>query len=96
MPVMRRQLRPIVGSIFAMLALCLLAGTAFAQSVPSGGGAGLSQLFQGLTPQERQAIMDQLGSGGGLGPGTSSIVPGFDQSMGGLNRGQSPFHHYSR
>jgi len=44
------------------------------------------QLFQGLTPDEQQTIMNQLGSGGALGPGTSSSPLGFEQPPGGTSQ----------
>jgi polysaccharide biosynthesis/export protein len=42
----------------------------------------LLQLFQGLTPDQQQAIMNQLGSGGALGTGTTSSPLGFEQANG--------------
>lgn len=46
------------------------------------------QMFQGLSPEEQQAIMNQLGSGGALGTGTTSLTPGFAQSLGNSNQSQ--------
>ncbi len=87
MRLMRRRLGLIVGPIFAILAFWLLAGTALAQTFPaSGAGGGLMQMFQGLSPEQQQAIMNQLGSGGALGTGTTPLNPGFAQSS---NRGES-------
>jgi protein involved in polysaccharide export with SLBB domain len=44
------------------------------------------QMFQGLTPDEQQAIMNQLGSGGALGSGTSALT--FGQSLGNMSQAQ--------
>jgi protein involved in polysaccharide export with SLBB domain len=91
MRVMRRPFGLIVGLIFAILAFWLPAGTALAQTPPASGGGvgGLMQMFQGLSPEQQQAIMNQLGSGGVLGTGTTSLNPGFAQSPGSSNRGES-------
>lgn len=79
MRLLRRPLGPLAGWVLAFFGLWLLAGSAQAQSL-SGGGAGggggvggLMQMFQTLSPDEQQAIMNQLSSGGALGPGTSAL-----------------------
>src|SRR5690348_4376177 len=88
MRVTRRPFGPLAGRIFAILGLWLIAGTALAQTSPAAGGSGLMQMFQGLSPEEQQAIMNQLGSGGALGTGTTSLTPGFAQSLGNSNQSQ--------
>jgi len=79
---LRRPFRPLARWVFALLGLCIVAGLAYGQSASlsgGGGGGGLLQLFQGLTPDQQQAIMNQLGSGGALGSGTTSSPLGFEQ-----------------
>jgi polysaccharide biosynthesis/export protein len=91
---LRRPFGPLAGWVFALLALWLMAGSAYAQTAPlsgtggsgSGGGSGLMQMFQGLSPDEQQALMNQLGSGGALGPGTSALT--FGRSLGNLGQSQ--------
>src|SRR5690348_14744168 len=84
MRLMRRPLGPLASWVFTFFGLLLVASTAYAQTSGLAGGAGLTQMFQGLTPDEQQAIMNQLGSGGALGPGTSALT--FGQSLGSLNQ----------
>lgn len=88
MRLMRLPFGPLVGWVFAIFSLWLLAGTALAQTSPSSGGGGLMQLFQGLSPEEQQAIMNQLGSGGALGTGTTALTPGFARSLESSNLSQ--------
>lgn len=76
---LRFSLRPLGACLLAILGVWHLAGTAQAQTSPLGG-SGLLQMFQGLTPQEQQTIMNQLGSGGALGTGTTALT--FGQSLG--------------
>lgn len=90
---LRRPFGPLAGWVLSILGIWLLAGSAYAQSSLSGGG-GLLQLFQGLTPEEQQAIMNQLGSGGTLGSGTSTSPLGFAQSLG--NTSQSQMQQYQQ
>ncbi len=85
MRLLRRPFGPFPGWIFAFFGLWLIAGAAYGQASVSGG-SGLLQMFQGLTPQEQQAIMNQLGSGGALGPGTSAVT--FGQSLGNMGQTQ--------
>jgi polysaccharide biosynthesis/export protein len=88
MRLLRRPLGQYVGCLFMLFGLWLLADSAYAQTSPlsSGTGGGLMQIFQGLSPQEQQAIMNQLGSGGALGPGTSALTLG--QSVGNMSQSQ--------
>ncbi|MGH8289038.1 MAG: SLBB domain-containing protein [Steroidobacteraceae bacterium] len=83
-----RSFWPIAGWVFALLVLWLLASAAYAQTSPlsGGGGGGLAQMFQGLSSDEQQALMNQLGSGGTLGPGTSALS--FGHALGNLNQSQ--------
>src|SRR5690348_16408308 len=89
MRLMRRPFRPLAGLLFAFIGLWLLAGSAHAQSSSLGGG-GAMDLFQGLTPEEQQAILGRLGAGN-LGGGTSTLNqhPGQLGSTGGLNQPQT-------
>ena len=90
MRLLRRPLGPHVGWFFALLSFWLLAGSAYGQTAPvggGGGGSGLLQMFQTLSPDEQQAIMNQLSSGGALGPGTSALALG--QSSGNLSQSQT-------
>ena len=80
---MRRRLRPLAGLIFAFLGLWVLAGEAHAQA--SG-----SDLFQGLTSEEQQAVLSRLGAGN-LGGGTSTLnqLPGQLSSTGSSSSSQA-------
>ncbi|MGH8297626.1 MAG: hypothetical protein ACRETZ_19315, partial [Steroidobacteraceae bacterium] len=84
---MRRPFGPLAVLLFAFLGLWLLSGSVHAQTSLSSGGMG--SLFQGLTPEEQQAILGRLGAGN-LGGGTSTLtqLPGQLGSMGALS--QSP------
>lgn len=87
MRLFRCPLEPLAGWLFAFFGLWLIAGPAYAQTSPlsgGGGSGGLMQLFQGLTPEEQQTIMNQLGSGGALGTGTSALT--FGRSLGNLSQ----------
>lgn len=85
MRLMRRPFGPLAGWILALFGLWLLAVSAYAQtSGLSGGTGGIMQMFQGLTPDEQQALMNQLGAGGTLGPGTSALT--FGQSLGNVSQ----------
>lgn len=91
MRLLRRPFGPLAGWVFAFLGLCLIAGSAYGQASSGSGGGGLGsgglmQMFQGLTPDEQQAIMNQLGSGGALGSGTSALT--FGQSLGNMSQAQ--------
>ena len=91
MRLMRRPFRPLTGLLFAFIGLWLLAGSAQAQTSSLGGDAsgGAMDLFQGLTPEEQQAILGRLGAGN-LGGGTSTLnqLPGQLGSTGSLNQPQ--------
>lgn len=84
MRLFRSPLAPLAGWFFAFVCLWLVSGSAYAQTSPlsgaGGAGGGLMQMFQGLTPDEQQSLMNQLGSGGALGPGTSALT--FGRSLG--------------
>lgn len=84
MRLMRRPFGPLAGLLFAFVGLWLLSGAAHAQST-----GGMSSLFQGLSPQEQQAILGRLGAGN-LGGGTSTMtqLPGQLGSTGSLNQSQ--------
>ena len=86
MRLMRRPFGPLAGLLLAFFGFWLLAGSANAQSF-SGGGA--MDLFQGLTPDEQQAILSRLGANN-LGGGTSTLnqLPGQLGSSGSLNQSQ--------
>jgi polysaccharide export outer membrane protein len=90
MRLMRRPFGPLAGLLFVFLGLWLLSGSAHAQSA-----GGLGSLFQGLTPQEQQAILGRLGAGN-LGGGTSTItqLPGQLGGTGVL--GQSQMQQYQQ
>lgn len=83
MRLMRRPFGPLAGVLFAFVGFWLLSGAAHAQSA-----GGMSSLFQGLSPQEQQAILGRLGAGN-LGGGTSTItqLPG-QLGSGSLNQSQ--------
>jgi polysaccharide biosynthesis/export protein len=87
MRLMRRPFGPLAGLLFAFFGIWLLAGTAHAQDLSSGGGG---DLFQGLTSEEQQAILSRLGAGN-LGGGTSTLnqLPGQLGGTGSLNQAQS-------
>lgn len=89
MRLMRSPFGPLAGLLFALLGLWLLAGQAHAQTSPLSGGDA-TDLFQGLTSEEQQAILGRLGAGN-LGGGTSTLnqLPGQLGSAGGLNQPQS-------
>lgn len=89
MRLLRCPLESLAAWVFAFFGFWLIAGSAYAQTSPlsgagGGSGGGLMQMFQGLTPDEQQAIMNQLGSGGALGTGTSSLT--FGRSLGNLSQ----------
>jgi polysaccharide biosynthesis/export protein len=87
MRLLRRPLAPLVGWVFVFFGLWLIAGSVYAQTSPlsgaGGGSGGLMQMFQALTPDEQQSLMNQLGSGGTLGPGTSALT--FGRSLGNVS-----------
>ncbi|HEV2270382.1 MAG TPA: SLBB domain-containing protein [Steroidobacteraceae bacterium] len=88
---MRRPFGPLAGLLFAFIGLWLLAGSAHAQSSSLGGDTGgAMDLFQGLTPEEQQAILGRLGAGN-LGGGTSTLnqLPGQLGATGSLNQPQT-------
>jgi polysaccharide biosynthesis/export protein len=89
MRLMRSPFGPLAGVLFALIGLWLLAGPAHAQTSSLSGG-GAMDLFQGLTPEEQQAVLSRLGAGN-LGGGTSTLnqLPGQLGSSGGLNQPQS-------
>lgn len=89
MRLMRRPFGPLAGLLLAFFAFWLLAGSATAQNTSlSSAGSGMD-LFQGLTPEEQQAILSRLGAGN-LGGGTSTLnqLPGQLGSLGALNQSQ--------
>jgi len=77
MRVMRSLLR-LLGAL-TVLAGCLLADPALVlgQNAPS---AEELQIFQGLSPEQQQAILESLGKGGGLGLGGGDQGNGFGAS----------------
>jgi len=85
MHLMRRTLVPLAGFLLAFWGLWLLAGPVYAQ-VSSGAE---SDLFQGLTPEEQQAVLSRLGAGN-LGGGTSTLneLPGQLGASGQLSQSQ--------
>jgi protein involved in polysaccharide export with SLBB domain len=89
MRLIRSPFGPLAGLLFVLIGLWLAPPPAYAQdSSLSGGGA--MDLFQGLTPEEQQAVLGRLGAGN-LGGGTSTLnqLPGQLGSSGGLNQPQS-------
>ena len=88
MRLMRLPLRPLAGLLLASLGLWLLAGSVYAQTSSLGGG-GATDLFQGLSSEEQQAILGRLGAGN-LGGGTSNLnqLPGQLGPSGTLNSAQ--------
>jgi polysaccharide biosynthesis/export protein len=90
MHLLRRPLGPLAGWVFAFFSFWLIAGSAFGQASGGGGagigGGGLMQMFQSLTPDEQQTVMNQLGSGGALGTGTTALT--FGQSLGNMSQSQ--------
>lgn len=90
MRLMRRPFGPLAGLLFAFLGFWLLAGAAHSQTSPLSGGGGAMDLFQGLTPEEQQAVLSRLGAGN-LGGGTSTLnqLPGQLSGSGALNPSQS-------
>lgn len=90
MLLLRRPFGPLAGWLCVFFGLWLAAGVAYGQASGGGegggAGGGLMQMFQSLTPDEQQAIMNQLGSGGALGSGTSAVT--FGQSLGNSNQSQ--------
>jgi polysaccharide export outer membrane protein len=87
MRLMRCPFGPLAGLLIAFLGLWLLAGSANAQTSSLSSGGALD-LFQGLTPEEQQAILSRLGANN-LGGGTSTLnqLPG-QIGAGSLNQGQ--------
>jgi polysaccharide export outer membrane protein len=83
MHLMRRPFGPLAGLLFAFFVLWGFAGTAHAQTDLSGGG--VTDLFQGMTPDEQQAILSRLGANN-LGGGTSTLnqLPGGQLGASGL------------
>ncbi|MGH8318465.1 MAG: SLBB domain-containing protein [Steroidobacteraceae bacterium] len=75
---MRRPLWPLAGCLIGLLGLWLFASFAHAQAVSPN--SGLAQMYQGLSPEEQQAIMNGLGTGN-LGNGTSAIGTQAQLSM---------------
>ena len=88
MRLMRHPFGPRAGLLFAFVGLWLLACSVHAQTNLPSSGAG-SDLFQGLTPEEQQAILSRLGAGN-LGGGTSTLneLPGQLATTGSLNPSQ--------
>jgi polysaccharide export outer membrane protein len=92
MRLMRRPFGPLAGLLLAFIGLCLPGGPAQAQSSSlSGSSSDLGSLFQGLSPDEQQAIMSRLGAGN-LGGGTTALT-GLQGQAGGpggaLNQARS-------
>jgi polysaccharide biosynthesis/export protein len=87
MRLMRRPFGPLAGLLVAFFGLWVLAGTAQAQADLSASGA--TDLFQGLTSEEQQAILSRLGANN-LGGGTSALneLPGQLGATGTLNQAQ--------
>jgi polysaccharide biosynthesis/export protein len=75
------------GLLLLFLGLCLPVGLHAQSSSLSGGGA--SDLFQGLTSEEQQAVLGRLGANN-LGGGTSELnqIPGQLGASGTLNQSQ--------
>jgi protein involved in polysaccharide export with SLBB domain len=88
MRLMRRPFGPLAGLLLAFLSLWLLSGSVLAQTTSFSSG-GLGDLFQGLTPEEQQAILSRLGAGN-LGGGTSTLnqLPGQLGGAGSMNGSQ--------
>jgi polysaccharide biosynthesis/export protein len=87
MRLMRRPPRPLAGLLFVLLGFWLLIGLARAQSTDLSSAG--SDLFQGMSSEEQQAIVSRLG-GGNLGGGTSTLneLPGQIGASGQLNQAQ--------
>jgi polysaccharide biosynthesis/export protein len=85
MRLMRRLLGPLAGLVLAFIAVGLLARHAQAQTSALSSNTDLLQIFQGLSPEEQQAIMSRLGGGaGGVGGG----LGGLQGQLGSSNMGQ--------
>jgi protein involved in polysaccharide export with SLBB domain len=90
MRLMRRPFGPLAGLLYAFIGLWVLAGTAHAQSSGGLASSGATDLLQGLTSDEQQAVLSRLGAGN-LGGGTSTLseLPGQLGSMGSLSQAQN-------
>lgn len=76
MRLMRRPFGPLVGLLLLLCGLWLHAGPLHAQETPlstSSSSGDLGSLFQGLSPDEQQAILSRLGAGN-LGGGTTALT----------------------
>src|SRR5512146_1538270 len=90
MRLMRRPSGPLAGLLLAFLALGRLSGHAYAQTSAISSPTDALQVFQGLSPQEQQAILGRLGGGGGIGGVAGGLggLQGQLGSLGSLSQGQ--------
>jgi polysaccharide biosynthesis/export protein len=86
MRLMRRPFGPRARLLLVFFGLWLLVGSAHAQT---SAGGGSSDLFQGLTSEEQQAVLGRLG-GNNLGGGTTELnqIPGQLGAGGALSQSQ--------
>lgn len=82
-----RAARRAACSILTALILCLsLHSVEQAQAQSTGGSTDLLQLFQNLSPEQQDAIMKQLGAGGGAGGSLGAL----SSILGGGSSGNGP------
>jgi polysaccharide export outer membrane protein len=82
MRLMRRSLGPLVGLLLLLCGFWMAAGPARSQQSPlATSSSDLGSLFQGLSPDEQQAILSRLGAGN-LGGGTTALTGLQGQSGG--------------
>src|SRR5579863_7132909 len=75
MRLMRRSFGPLAGLLLLLGGFWLPAGPAHSQESPlsTSSSSDLGSLFQGLSPDEQQAILSRLGAGN-LGGGTTTLT----------------------
>ena len=90
MGLMRHPLGPLAWLLLAFLGIWIFGDSAHAQTSALSSSTDALQLFQGLSPEEQQAILGRLGGGGGGlsgGSGLSSLG-GLQGQLGSLNQSQ--------
>jgi polysaccharide biosynthesis/export protein len=85
MRLMRRPIGPLGGWLVALLGFWLFAAPAHGQVAPGSSDNGLLQMYQGLSPEQQQAILNGLGTGN-LGNGTGNM--GTQAQLGIQNQAQ--------
>jgi polysaccharide export outer membrane protein len=73
MRLMRRPFGLLAGLVLSLFGCWLLVGSAQAQTSGSSSPSDLGSLFQGLSPDQQQAILSRLGAGN-LGGGTTALT----------------------